>query len=577
MICYSTSESTADLYFIDGGSGLYYSNDGTSHPGYIALEISKNSGATIETKTFAEVVIKTDDSLNLSTTEVTRLNQYSKPFLRLIDYGVISYFPDISKRDELLNNELSTASNITGDFKIFDKKYIWSFAFDVNFGSFFSSITDVFSLNIGSTNLIIRAGGAGFACNHDGIDNSIAFDYSNKKVSIVIVADAYFLYIFFNGQKLAFRNISKKVTLFQFTIFKDSSRTITKIAFFNRSLSKKRVLNWNINGNPFTVDDAMDRVFPQEGYQISDHLVVGNPYFDFVAEQNIVKFKDKFFMYGSVIRTTPSNFIESGIGVFVSNRVDGGYQMYTNDAVIGGERNKAGVTRAMACWAGVKDNTVYVFAAMDYIVPNAGGKIFKSTDGLNFTQVGNFIPTGINQLANIGIHPEKQSNNYYYGVVEGMVSGIWQIYLVRSLNFESGWEIVQLLPSLQIQNTDRMYGGPKLTKTANNEKWIITYHAAHEAGGNVPTSLYVAECSEVEPINWTNKRAFLEIADELPYYDAYNCDQAATAQIIEEGGKTFISYVLAQNLPNVFCQIRILKFDGNKEELFGFVPLPTSV
>ena len=572
-IGYSTKYSTANLYFADNTGGVYYDVSGGTHDGNIAMEVYEVS--YIGLNTFKDLVVKKpSENAKLNTSEFKRLNMISTPQLRSNDFGVISYFENISKADFLGNNAISTTSNVEGNFKVFDSKYIYSFAFDVTFGAMYTGTKNIASIDIGNATLTIVAGGVGISATYSGTPNGFAFDYSNKKVSFVVVADAYFTYVYVNGQKIGFISVNKKLTKFNFTINQDNGQQIGKIAFFNRRLSYKRIINWGIYGNPFSLDDAMDKLFPQEGYQISNDLIKNNKWFDFLAEQNIVKVKDKFHLYGSVIRSTPSAFIESGIGLFISNRIDGGYSMYTNDAVIGGMRNKAGVTRAMSSWAGVKDDFIYIFAGMDYTAANAGGKIFKSpiTDGKTFTQVGSIV-SGISNLANMGFCTEKQSNGYYYGVIEGMLSGIWQIYLVRSLNWESGWQVVQVLTSLQIQNTDRMFGGPKIMRSANDDRWIIIYHASHEMGGNVPTSLYVAECFETEPINWTNKRALLEITDELDFYNAYKCDQVATPQLIEEGGKTYISYVLAQNVPDLHCQVRIAKFDGNKEELFGLVPM----
>ncbi|HAO26737.1 MAG TPA: hypothetical protein DCQ68_01750 [Chryseobacterium indologenes] len=245
---------------------------------------------------------------------------------------------------------------------------------------------------------------------------------------------------------------------------------------------------------------------------------------------------------------------------------------FTGDAVIGGNRGKAGVKRAMASWAGVVGDYVYVFAAMDYTAAGAGGKIFKSSNGVDFTLVGNFIPSGIPYLANISIYPEKQSNGYYYGVVEGKPSASWASYLVRSLNFESGWEVVQILPSLAI-NPNGMYGGPELTRSANNDRWMLFYHSAYELNGNAPTAIFYAESTEIEPKNWTKKGQVLDINDELDFYSAYNVDQVATPQIFEENGKTYLSIVYAQNEPTLHCQIRMFKLDMTKEELVGMVPI----
>ncbi|GAB0154766.1 hypothetical protein CHRYSEOSP005_00260 [Chryseobacterium sp. Alg-005] len=573
-IGYNTATSTASLYFKDGGTGKYIVDSGTEFPGSLAIELYSAEG---QVNTF-EQIVKADLSGNsgetLGTSAFNAINSLAKPKLREIDYGVVSAFNLPDETDLLGNNKITvTGSSIAGNFLYND--YAYTLAFTVTFQARYTTTKTIANINLGTYTLDIIAGGSGIFGNIGAQQNGFNLAYENSTVKFVIVADAYFLNMYVNGTRVGFLNKSKKATQVNFTLNKQDSKSFGNICLWNRDISEDRITQWNLDQNPFNLKGIKDKLFPAKGYQISDHLLTGNPYFEIPAEQSIVKFKGKYFLYFTAAKSTPTTFIESGIGVAVSNRPDGGFMMYTDDVVIGGDRNKAGVTRAMASWAGVVGDYVYIFAAMDYTASNAGGKIFKSSDGLNFTLVGNFITSGISYLANISIFPEKKGS-YYYGIAEGKPGSTWKSYLVRSLNFESGWEVVQMLTSLEV-TSNQMYGGPELLRSANDDRWMCFYHAAHEPSSpstNSPTSLYYAECFDTEaPINWVNKKKVLDINDELDFYAAYNCDQVATPQLFEENGKLYLSYVLAQNEPTLHCQIRVIQFDGTKEELVGAVPL----
>lgn len=566
-IGYNTKDSTATLFFIDGNGGKYYSLSGgniVDNNGNIALEVYNR---IYYGNTFSELL-----TIKGGTSEFTRLNKYSKPLLRDVDYGVVSFFNLPDFKDVLGNNRVSANVN-TVSSQIAFTGYAYSFAFTVSLPNKYTGTKNIATIDTGASKITISAGGVGIAVNVDNEPNAITYDYSNKNVKIVVVSGAYFLNVYVDGQRIGFLNKGKKATKFSFDLNKLDSKVFDKIVFWRRDISAERVSQWTIDQNPFILQAMQDRLFPATGYQISDHLLTGNQYFDIPAEQSVVKFKGKYFLYYTAAKSTPQAFIDGGIAVAVSNRPDGGFMMYTDDAVIGGNRGKAGVNRAVGSGVVVKDDYVYVFASMDYNVQAAGAKIFKSSDGLNFSLVGNFLtPGAIPFIANLSVFPEKQSNGYYYGIAEGRPGENWACYLVRSLNLESGWEVVQILPSLAI-NPNGMYGGPELTRSANNDRWMLFYHSAYELNGNAPTAIFYAESTEIEPKNWTKKGKVLDINDELDFYSAYNVDQVATPQIFEENGKTYLSIVYAQNEPTLHCQIRMFKLDMTKEELVGMVPI----
>ena len=70
-----------------------------------------------------------------------------------------------------------------------------------------------------------------------------------------------------------------------------------------------------------------------------------------------------------------------------------------------------------------------------------------------------------------------------------------------------------------------------------------------------------------------NEHAFISAYLSMAklYFRKQDWTKAGFYAEIEENGKTYISEVLAQNEPTLHCQIRILEFDGSKEELFGLV------
>lgn len=572
LVGYNTATSTASLLFQDGTGGQYVTDNGIAFNGDLAIELySTEEGVNSFEDLVTAALGRTQSSNESGLSVFNKNNSISKPKLRDLDYGVVSVFNLPETKDLVGDNKITVSSSaITGNFS--HNAYAWSFGFTVNMPNQYSTTKNIATFSLGSYTLNIYAGGVGIGCRLNSEENGISYSYGNKKLKFEIIADAYFLNVFVDGQRIGFVNIGKKATQCNFSLVTTDNKTFENIAFWDRDISQERAIQWGLDRNPFVLKGIQDRMSPATGYQISDHLLLGNPYFDIPAEQSIIKFKGKYFLYFTVAKSTPNAFIDGGVGVAVSNRPDGGFMMYTNDAVIGGNRGKAGINRAMASWAGVIGDIVYVFVARDYTAASAGGKIFKSSDGLNFTSVGDFLPTGIPYLANISIFPEKQSNNYYYGIVEGKPGSIWASYLVRSLNFESGWEVVQTLPTLAI-NPNGMYGGPELLKSANNDRWMLFYHSAYEINGNSPTAIFYAECIETEPKNWVKKGKVLDINDELDFYSAYNVDQVATPQIYEENGKTYMSIVYAQNLPTLHCQIRVFKLDMTKEELVGIIPL----
>nr|WP_315026097.1 GDSL-type esterase/lipase family protein [uncultured Chryseobacterium sp.] len=571
FIGYSTKDSTANLYFGDNTGGTYYDINGGSHDGNIAVEVYEAKSTVNSFEDLAKANLSGGDAETFGVSVFNAVSKVSRPNLRNLDYGVVSAFNLPTGADVMGNNRLNiSAGSVAGNFPY--NSYAWSFGFIVNMPNMYTTTKNIATFNLGSYSLNIVAGGAGIACTIGSQSNGISYNYGNKKLKIEVIADARFLNVIVDGQRIGFLNVGQKASQFNFVLNTLDNKSYENIAFWNRDISIERAIQWGLDTNPFVLQGIQDKLFPSVGYQISDHLLKDNQYFDIPAEQSILKFKGKYFLYYTVAKSTPTAFLDGGVGVAISNRPDGGFMPYTGDAVIGGNRGKAGVNRAMASWAAVVGDSVYIFAAMDYTVTGAGGKIFKSSNGLDFTLVGNFIPTGIPYLANISIFPEKQSNGYYYGVVEGKPGASWASYLVRSQNFESGWEVVQTLPSLAV-NANGMYGGPELTRSANNDRWMLFYHSAYELNGNAPTAIFYAESAELEPKNWIKKGKVLDINDELEYYSAYNVDQVATPQIFEENGKTYLSIVYAQNEPTLHCQIRVFKLDMTKEELVGMVPL----
>ena len=570
-IGYSTKDSTANLYFGDNTGGNYYNINGQAFNGNIAVEVYESTSTVNSFEDLAKANLTGGDADTFGVNTLTVMSKVAKPNIRQIDYGVVSSFNSPLDSDLLGNNKLKVSSaSIAGNFPY--NNYAWSFGFIVNMPDMYTTNKNIATINLGSYTLIINAGNAGIGGGIGSQSNSIVYNYANKKVKIQVIADAYFLNILVDGQRIGFKNVGKKSTQFNFTLNTQDNKSFEQIAFWNRDISIERAIQWGLDKNPFVLQGIQDKMFPSTGYQLSNHLLNGNQYFDIPAEQSVIKFKGKYFMYYTAAKSTPQAFIDGGVAVAVSNRPDGGFMMYTDDAVIGGNRNKAGVSAAVGSCALVKDDFVYVFAG-NYDVANVGVRIFKSSNGLDFNIVGPpLLTTSVPYLANISIYPEKQSNGYYYGVVEGRPGATWVMYLIRSLNFESGWEVVQTLPSLAI-NASGMYGGPELTRSANNDRWMLFYHSAYELSGNVPTAIFYAESTEIEPKNWIKKGKVLDINDELEFYSAYNVDQVATPQIFEENGKTYLSIVYAQNEPTLHCQIRMFKLDMTKEELVGLVPL----
>ncbi|KFF26878.1 hypothetical protein [Chryseobacterium vrystaatense] len=569
VICYSTGTSSSALAYVEGGDGLYYSSNGTiAQVGNIGLEVWK-SGEVIKVKSFAEVIVKKEEPLIYEARRIDKITNNAK--LRQADPGVVSFFPDINKPDVFGNNTVSKMGlNWAGNFKTFDAKYIWSFAFSVKMpAAKYPTGKTICTINYGVFTVTLAAGSVGFAF----AGNSIAYDYEGKTINVVITADAFFIRAIIDNREMGVHNVNRKMTSFNFTLNQDNGQVVKSAAFWNRKISLDRVAQWTANNNPYGMPSPEDKLFPQEGYPVGDNFLVNNAHgFDVMGEQNVIKFKDQYYLYFTVGISDPNIFIESGIGLAISSRVDGGYMMYTDDCVIGGKRNKAGVTVATSSWAGVKDGAVYIIAAADYTQLGAGGYIFKSMDGKNFTKVADFPPI-VPTMANVGFWPEKHSDGYYYGIIEGRPAGnpMWEMWLVRSTSWETGWTNVQKLSSLQVA-AGRTYGGLKIMRSSNNDRWMVVYHAATGVAGNLPSSIIYAECFDIgAPVNWVNKKLVLDVIDELESQNAYAVDQVATPHIIETEGKTYMSFVIAQNLPTLHCQIRFAQFDGNKEELFGLV------
>jgi hypothetical protein len=568
---------------MNGGDGHYYTINTSGNivdwSGNIALEVYE---ILEEVNTFKDLVKKSTNENNLGSKKIHFLNNYSQPILRKIDHGVISSFNLPDTKDVLGNNKISNDGDIIGNFSVFDKKYIFSFGFSITFPAKYTTTKDIASFDFGDFTMKFVAGGAGIGIYKNSEYLGKTFNYENKQVNFVIFADAYFLYVLMDNELYAWVNIAKKVTKLNFKINQDSSQIVHNLVYWNRKISNLRALDWMATKNPYKVKQSSDKLYPQEGIKLAANVLDGNPYFDpnvstnnangAFGEQSLVKFKGKYFLYFTAAKSSPSAFVESGVAVAISNRPDGGFMMYTNDVVIGGGRNKAGVSRAMGSWAGVIGDYVYVFAAMEYNT-SGGAKIFKSSDGLNFTLVGDFVTSAqIPRAANIAIYPEKQSNGFYYGVIEGMASSLWEMYLVKSTNLESGWEVVGKIQGVKPYASDRMAGGPNLHKSVNGDRWILFYHAAHEMGGNVPTANFHAFSTEIEPLNWTNITKDLDITDHLSEYNALNCDQVATPFIFQDNGKLYYSYCLAQNEPSLYTQLRTCIFDGTIDEFVGIVP-----
>ncbi|WP_418124241.1 hypothetical protein ACNFU2_06465 [Chryseobacterium sp. PTM-20240506] len=578
-IGYTTSSSTSKLYFIDNNGGNYYSISGgniTVKNGNIALEVFNK---VYNGNTLKDVLLVKE----INTNDFNRLNRLASPKLRSRDLGVISYFNLPSLQDAMKNNTISIdGTSIVGNFES-KSKYSFSLGFVVRFPDMYSTNVTVANFDFGSFTMNIVAGGSGIAITGDGlIANNIAFNYANKYVHFCVKGNAYFMACYVNGTQIGFLNKGKVISKVQLKFPQTNNQEVKNITYWNREISNARMLKWADSTlpetylNPFDLTTGEDKVFPTEGLVLLPNALIGNPYFEYDAEQCIVKFKGIYHLYFSAHKATPSVVLDSGIGVALSTRVDGGYMMYTNDAVIGGNRSKAGVTRAMGCWAGVYNDNVYVFSAVDYNVNNAGSNIHKSSDGKNFSLVGSFI-SDMPKVANIGIWPEKQPDGYFYGLVEGRPADIWELHLVKSQNFESGWTTVQKLPSLQVK-AGGMYGGARLMRSINNDRWMVFYHATHDLTGNLPTACYYAECFDAVPLNWINKQKLIEVTDVIKNHGATNAsattsDQTATPHVIEADGKTYISYCLAQNIPDLLTQLRMVEFDGTKEELVGIVPV----
>ncbi|MCT2563939.1 hypothetical protein [Chryseobacterium herbae] len=573
-IGYSTLNSTSDLTYTDAGNGTYYTVNGSNqiveHPGNIGLEVFNG---IYDGNKFKDIIgIKP-----VGTNDFNRLKRLSKPVLQESDHGVVSVFNLPATEDLMSNNKINVNGSVSGNFSI-NEGYNFSLGFIVRFPNKYTSNKNISIINCGSFALTIYAGTSGIGVFKDGESNGIAYDYGNKDVYFVVKGNAYFIAIWVDGREIGFFNKGKKVSSINCNFPVPDNQVLKNITLWDREISKERLTDWMASLNPFKLSSPQDKFFPAQGIQMSNHLLEGNTKFFIPGEQTVVKFKGKYFMYFTAANGTPDVFIEAGIAVAISGRPDGGFMMHSNYVVIGGlehaEHNTAGVPSAMAAWAGVVNDYVYVFAAMDYNSPSEGGKIFKSSDGVNFTFVRNITTEegDIPYLANVGMCTTKV-DGFYYGIIEGKLSGSapWSLFLVKSENFEGPYTVVQNLPSLNIFGSS---GGPDLMRSVNDDRWICVYHACHNTSGTAfaPTDIFYAECKDLEPINWIKKGRVLAINDELEYYNAFNCDQVATPGIIEENGVTYMNYVLAQNSPTLHCQIRSVKFNGTKEELFGLVP-----
>ncbi|AZB17566.1 hypothetical protein EG352_07205 [Chryseobacterium indologenes] len=577
-IGYNTKDSTSKLYFIDGNGGNYYSlNSGNIvvNNGNIAIEVYNK---VYNGNTFKDVL----GLKEISSNTFNQLNKISAPKIRSKDYGVVSIFNLPEMKDQMKNNLLSLdGSAILGNFES-RSMYTFSFGFAVDFPAMYNTTINIVTIDFGSFKMTVGAGGSGIGVTVDSEINGLPFDYSNKRVHFVLKGNAYFVACYVNGTQIGFLNKGKIVSKLQFKFPQTNGQVIKNITYWSREISNSRMIKWGDSTNIGTYLNAFDqttgedRLFPSEGLVLLPNALVSNPYFDFDAEQCIVKFKGVYHLYFSAHKATPSTVLDSGIALALSNRIDGGYMMYGNDAVIGGNRAKAGVNRAMGCWAGVYNDAVYVFSAVDYNVTNSGSNIHKSLDGKNFSKVGSFI-TDLPTVANIGIWPEKQPDGFFYGLVEGRPGSIWELHLVKSQNFENGWTTVQKLPTLQVKDGG-MYGGARLMRSINNDRWMVFYHASHDLTGNLPTACYYAESFDAVPINWVNKQKLVEVTDVIKNHganslSALTSDQTATPHVIEADGKTYISYCLAQNIPGLLTQLRIVEFDGTKEELVGITPI----
>jgi hypothetical protein len=353
--------------------------------------------------------------------------------------------------------------------------------------------------------------------------------------------------------------------------------TINQAAIFNRELSNDAITAWTNKKSTFTPQKQFDKLQPQKG-----QIILTAPGSGWEAQINaeptVMKVGNEYRMYFTGGGTPYNTF---GIGVATASNPLGPWTKYAGNPVVGGA-SRAGGTPVNECancsFVVQKDGVYYMLTTSGSgFSPNSwNGYMYKSTDGLNWSFVVKHLEKtsfpDISGFGNYSVFPELFADGYYYGIVDTRrtSTGVWEPVLIRTQTWESQWEIVQWLPSLQVHAT-KMYGGPHVLRSADGSKFMQWYHYGGDATltttGNLPTRIAYAESTDL--INWTILEApVLGIQDKPSAWP--DAQQAADADLFEDGGKTYLFFDYVDNTEPVKDQIRVLSFDGTKEQLANY-------
>ena len=212
-----------------------------------------------------------------------------------------------------------------------------------------------------------------------------------------------------------------------------------------------------------------------------------------------------------------------------------------------------------------KDNIYYGFATNGYGYNSDGEDrnvyLYKSTDGINFIDLGIILDKNIISAAGFGNTSIEYNkvNGKYEMLAEAFLGGIWRAFRFNSDSIESGWTFVNSLPSLQFI-VGGMYGG--FHHFYRNGIWHIFYHYG-STGGNLPTLIGYATSENL--ITATQKEMPVFGIESKPYGNS--TDQIADPFVFESNGKSYMLAEYCKNTGGFASQIWMWSYDGTIDEL----------
>jgi hypothetical protein len=389
--------------------------------------------------------------------------------------------------------------------------------------------------------------------------------------------DAYVVSLFINGElylrtkRAGLRPADGVVGPFVFGAYRDGAGASS--LHFQGSLSRIVVRGHFMStagavadyNNTTLIPTTQDDLFSQTAHEVLGLGAVG-AYDENGAMEPSLIFKDGVYhMYYTALKPQSGDYVHTTCHATATS-LEGPWTKDAANPIFGpGKVGNRQLARNKIFYA----DGYYYLTGVEYGGTGAA-YLYRSADLSTWTDLGQFmaiadVPSAT-MLGNPDLY-ETKIGGYYYMMMEGLVSGIWENHVYRSTSIEGTWAYVGKA-NLTIQ-AGQATGGVMLHH--DGSQWHGWYHSGGDlevttlAAGNLPTRIFYAKSTDL--LTWTDKQLVMSIPDE-PFVD--HTDQTADpSRPMEAGGRTHLFMSYMQNGSNVKGVIRRHTYEGTLSSLLS--------